>query len=64
MDRKIKKDGSYKSRFVTVASKKYDPNYTGYTFAPTACVKVIWLIFVVATLLKMKARIFYIKRGF
>jgi hypothetical protein len=64
MDRKIKKDGTYKSRFVTVADKEHDKNYDGYTYAPTAISKIMWLLFTVSVILCLICCTFDIKHAF
>ena len=58
---KIKDSGEYKVRWVVLGNLD---DYDGDTYAPTACKKVVWLIFALSVLLGLYRRFFDIKGAF
>jgi len=58
---KIKDSGTYKVRWVVLGNLD---DYDGDTYAPTACKKVVWLIFALSVLLGLYRRFFDIKGAF
>jgi len=58
---KIKDNGEYKVRWVVLGNLD---DYDGDTYAPTACKKVVWLIFALSVLLGLYRRFFDIKGAF
>ena len=58
---KIKDNGIYKVRWVVLGNLD---DYDGDTYAPTACKKVVWLIFALSVLLGLYRRFFDIKGAF
>ena len=58
---KIKDSGEYKVRWVVLGNLD---DYSGNTYAPTACKKVVWLVFALSVLLGLYRRFFDIKGAF
>jgi len=58
---KIKDSGNYKVRWVVLGNLD---DYDGDTYAPTACKKVVWLMFALSVLLSLYRRFFDIKGAF
>ena len=58
---RLKDSGAFKVRWTI--EDNFDP-YDGKTFAPTACKKIVWLLYAVAILLGLFMRWFDIKGAF
>ena len=58
---KIKDSGEYKVRWVVLGNLD---NFQGETYAPTACKKVVWLLYAVSILLNLQFQWFDVKGAF